>query len=243
MGIRWITLDRVSSTNTYVAGLLKQEKVREELVVTANYQETGKGQGSSTWYSEPGRNLLMSVLLFPVFLSASMQFYLSRAVSLALCDFIRSRDIPPRIKWPNDILISGGKIAGILIENGVTGQSLSHSIVGIGLNLNQTIYPPFDVPATSMVLETGRTEVPRKTAEQLYGHLRLRMDQLEQGEYGPLEKEYLELLYRIHEVSSFIEGDRTFRGIIRGVNPYGELLVEEGGTTRAFGFREIRFSV
>ena len=242
MGIRWIKLDRVSSTNAYLAGLLKQEKVEEELIVTADYQEIGKGQGPNAWHSEPGRNLLMSVLLFPVFLSASMQFYLSRAVSLALCDLLRSRGIPPRIKWPNDIMTSGGKIAGILIENGVIGRSLSHSIVGIGLNLNQTSFPAFEVPATSLVLETGRTEIPQETAEQLYGHLCQRMDQLEKGKYERMEGEYLDHLYRIHEVSSFKEGDRNFQGVIRGVNASGELLVDEGGTTRAYGFREIRLS-
>lgn len=242
MGVRWIKLDRVSSTNTYIAGLLKRENVKEELVVFAEYQEAGRGQGPNRWHSESGENLLMSVLLFPVFLSASRQFYLSKAVSLALCDLLRTFGTQPRIKWPNDIMIGSGKVAGILIEHGVVGQNLTHTIAGIGMNLNQTDFPSFEVPATSLILQTGCTAAPLQTAVRLHGYLEKRLDQLKKSTYGEVDKEYLDLLYRVHETSHFTSGKKSFQGVIRGVDEYGELLVEEKGITRAYGFQEIKFS-
>jgi BirA family biotin operon repressor/biotin-[acetyl-CoA-carboxylase] ligase len=242
MGVRWVQLDRVSSTNEYLAGLLKRGEEREELVVVADYQETGKGQGNNRWHSDPGMNLLMSVLFFPVFLSAPRQFYLSKAVSLALCDLLHRNGTSPRIKWPNDIMAGKGKIAGVLIEHSVLRQHLAHSIVGIGLNLNQTDFPGFDVPATSLVLETGHTASPGKIAGELYACLHERMERLRQGAYDDTDREYLDLLYRIHKTSRFISGERSFQGVIRGVDAYGRLLVEEEGITRTYGFREINLT-
>ena len=81
---RWIKYDSLSSTNTYISDLLKHEDLEEGLVVIADYQDTGRGLGSHSWVSKRGENLLMSMLLFPAFLSASRQFHLSRMVSLAL---------------------------------------------------------------------------------------------------------------------------------------------------------------
>ncbi len=97
----------------------------------------------------------MSLLLFPAFLSASRQFQLSRVTSLAICDTLQLENVNPVIKWPNDILTLRGKIAGILIEHGITGGNISHTIVGIGLNLNQSEFPAFPMNATSLFLETG----------------------------------------------------------------------------------------
>ena len=122
-------------------------------MVSVDYQYAGKGQGDHQWHSRPGENLLMSLLLFPAFLSASDQFYLSRVASLALIDTLKTLKLAPLIKWPNDILVNRRKLAGILIENGITGNKLSHSIIGIGMNLNQTEFPDFPLKATSVALE------------------------------------------------------------------------------------------
>jgi len=167
MGIKWIKLDSIASTNSYITELMKVGKAKEELVVTADYQDTGKGQGDHLWQSNKGENLLMSILLHPAFLSASDQFQLSRLTSLAICDILASLDLEPVIKWPNDILTEWGKIAGILIEHAISGRAISHTIIGIGLNLNQSVFPEFPISATSVALEKGNTLSPYKIAEQL----------------------------------------------------------------------------
>ena len=114
---RWIKHDSLTSTSTFLSDLLKHQDLEEGTVVVADYQDAGKGQGEHSWVSARGENLLMSMLLFPAFLSAKWQFHLSRVASLALCDALENLGIDSVIKWPNDILSGKGKIAGISLMN------------------------------------------------------------------------------------------------------------------------------
>ena len=243
MGIKWIKLDSTTSTNSYISALLKQGKVQEEMVVITDYQEDGRGQGEHSWHSEKGKNLLMSLLLFPAFLSASRQFLLSKLVSLAICDVLVPEDVDPFIKWPNDILTQRGKISGILIEHGITGQNISHTIIGIGLNLNQTTFPVFPVSATSLVLEKGTTTEPNDMAVKLTAKILARYEQLKSGKGEFIEQEYLQRLYMIGSPAFFTSEGKEFRGMIRGVNEYGELLVEAEGKIKSFAHQEISLKV
>ena len=239
MEIKWILHDNLSSTNMLMHEMLKQQKVQEGLVVLADYQEAGKGQGSNSWHSRKGENLLMSLLLFPAFLSASRQFHLSRLVSVAICEVLESLGVHPMIKWPNDILSSRGKIAGILLEHGISGQSISFTIAGIGLNLNQSEFPEFPQPVSSLVLETGRKILPEHFAKILVDRIRTGYQQLKDGGDAELEKQYLDRLFRRGEVSGFEAGGANFTGIIRGVNEFGELLVEHEREISSYGHGEI----
>ena len=189
MEIRWIKHDKVASTNLLAAEMLKHQKANELVVVLADYQETGKGQGANSWHSNKGENLLMSLLLFPAFLSASHQFQLSRLVSVALCEVLDSLGASPHIKWPNDILSTKGKIAGILLEHGISGGSISHTIAGIGLNLNQREFPDFPMPASSLFLETGKKTKVRDMAEILVKGIMGKYQKLKEGERHKLEKD------------------------------------------------------
>jgi BirA family biotin operon repressor/biotin-[acetyl-CoA-carboxylase] ligase len=240
MGKRWIKLNNVSSTNSYLSALLSQESTIEPIVVLADYQESGKGQGSHTWYSNPGENLLMSLLLFPAFLSVSSQFRLSVVASLAITDTLDSLGIAAEIKWPNDILTKKGKIAGILIEHGISGKTISHSIIGIGLNLNQLDFPDFPVPATSVALESEELTTPGDLSEILVHNLEARYETLERGESQAIEQNYLERLYLINRPASFLVNDESIEGEIRGVNEIGELQVEKEGQLMTFSHGEIR---
>jgi len=120
-----------------------------------------------------------------------------------------------RIKWPNDILAEKGKIAGILIEHGITGSRISHSIIGIGLNLNQIDFPEFPLPASSVILEKGLKQKPQVVAHSLEQHLQNRYDKLEEGKTGELEQEYLAKLYLINQVTEFRSGRETFQGVLK----------------------------
>lgn len=239
MEIQWVRHDKLASTNLYLQELMKQEKVEEGLVVLADYQEAGRGQGSNSWHSQAGENLLMSVLLFPAFLSASQQFQLSRLVSVSLCELLLSLGIKSLVKWPNDILVSGGKIAGILIEHGISGQRISYTIAGIGLNLNQKDFPKFPQPASSAILETGRSFPGGEVAEMLLSRMSYYYEELRGGNSKDLENKYLENLFRLGLPSRFEAGGDSFEGTIRGVSPFGELQVESQGHIRTFGHGEI----
>lgn len=185
----------------------------------------------------------MSLLLFPAFLSASEQFHLSRVASLALCDTLETLGVEAVIKWPNDILTSSGKIAGILIENGITGGNITHTIMGIGLNLNQSLFPDFQVPATSLTRETGKIVDIGGVGEMVAMDLKRRYHKLKEGYTHQLEKEYLERLYLAGVPSLFKTGDGEFKGTIRGVNDFGELMVECVDGVRTFGHGAIGMPV
>ena len=139
IGKKLIHLNEVDSTNTYLKTLCENEILPEGTVVIAESQYAGRGQRSNTWESEPGKNIIMSLIFYPGFLSANRQFLLSQAVALALQEFI-SNLLPEEktsIKWPNDIYVGDKKIAGILIESSWMGNQVKNSIVGIGININQ----------------------------------------------------------------------------------------------------------
>ncbi|MDF1575153.1 MAG: biotin--[acetyl-CoA-carboxylase] ligase [Bacteroidales bacterium] len=243
MKSRWIKHDSVASTNTFILEAIRNMPLEEGTIVSADYQEGGRGLGEHSWQSERGENLLMSLLLFPAFLSAQWQFHISRVASLALCDVLETLGVDAVIKWPNDILTRKGKIAGILIEHGILGGKLSHSVIGIGLNLNQSVFPEFPVPATSLRLETGKRVEVAGTGALVEDRLMDRYHALKEGFTARLEKEYTERLFLAGTPSVFRSGEDRFEGIIRGVNDFGELMVESGGKIRTFGHGAIIFEL
>jgi len=211
-------------------------------VVVADFQEHGKGQGDNAWQSEKDKNLLMSVLLYPEFLSASMQFQLSVITSLAVCDTLKELGLVPFIKWPNDILTGNGKIAGILIENGIMEGLLSHSIIGIGLNVNQVTFPEYPLKATSLACDKPANYDLLKLAEELAGRIMTRYAKLKEGTGSLQMEEYLAHLFSLNKPARFVSGNRSFTGLIRGINQFGELLVEEDDHLMAYGMHAISFS-
>ncbi len=235
MRSRWIKHDSLTSTSSFLSELLKHQKLDEGTVVIADYQDAGRGQGEHSWVSTQGENLLMSFLLFPAFLSASSQFHLTRVASLALCDALKTLGVDSVIKWPNDILTPRGKIAGILIEHSITAGNISRTIAGIGLNLNQTVFPSFPIPASSLRLETGKNVDVGEVGELVETCLMSKYQALEEGKTDQLEKEYLELLYKAGVPTLFKVGEQESVGIIKGVNDFGELKLELNGEIRTFG--------
>lgn len=244
MRSRWIKSDSLASTNSFISELLKDRQLEEGTVVIADYQEAGRGLGKHSWQSKRGENLLMSMLLFPAFLSAQSQFHLSRLVSVALCDVLEILGIGANIKWPNDIITRKGKIAGILIEHSISEGNISHSIAGIGLNLNQTKFPDFPVPASSLRLETGKGFDVNQVGELVEAHILNRYKILKEGgSFANLERDYLKRLYKAGILWNFKTDEVSFKGSILGVNEFGELLVEQEGEIRSYGHGSIRMEL
>jgi BirA family biotin operon repressor/biotin-[acetyl-CoA-carboxylase] ligase len=240
MALKHIHLEKVESTNRYLSGLKREQGMDEDILLSTDYQDAGKGRGSNYWHSHPGENILMSLLLHPAFLSASRQFALSQMASLSIVTLLSNHGLSPKIKWPNDILTGGKKIAGILIENGLFGSRLSHTIIGIGLNVNQTDFKSYSPEATSMKKEGLRGKEPRVLLAELVTLLQQGYRRLE--EHGPaaLEQDYLQYLYGKDEPGEFEVEGSLFSGIIRGISPLGELRVEGQGTTRTYGMDDIK---
>ena len=145
----------VESTNVLALNYIKENDLQSSVIFTADFQNFGRGQQLSKWESNKGDNLLISIAL-KMDLSLENQFNLCVNTSLSISDVLSYYNIENvSVKWPNDIVVKDKKICGILIENKVRGQKITHSVLGIGLNINQTKFKIFNQIATSFKLESN----------------------------------------------------------------------------------------
>lgn len=158
--IDWI--ESVDSTNNEVKR--RMERLSDLSVISATEQTSGRGQRGNIWLSEPGKNLTFSIAVKyggRLFADANPvnQFVINGIVSLSVVELLETYCIDARIKLPNDIYVNGKKICGILIEHSVLGSSLIHSIIGVGLNVNQMDFDESLANPTSILLEIGGDEI------------------------------------------------------------------------------------
>ncbi len=244
---RYFTGERVfyetlGSTNDSLLAMLNDSNPAEGTVIYTAFQKGGRGYMNSTWESETGKNLLFSILLLPDFMVPSRQFELSKIISLALADVVAKYAGNVAIKWPNDILSGGKKIAGILIENVVTFNMITRCIAGIGLNVNQERFSENIPDPTSLVLETGCQFDMTDLLDQIVSRIEYWYNGLYNDEIDYINREYLKRLYRINELSEFVSKGDSFKARITGIESTGELAVETAdGRKLTFGFKEIEF--
>ena len=168
------------------------------------------------------------------------QFNLTVAVSLALTDFLKQRlSSQPLIKWPNDLLVNDQKICGILIENTLAGERIQQSVVGIGLNINQSHFSISN--ATSLYLETGNVFDLSTELSNLISCVESRYLQLRAGKVNELRQDYLNNLYWLNQEQPFASNGRVFTGTIEGIDELGKLVVRLGDQKNYFGVKEISF--
>lgn len=243
IGNTLLKLDAVDSTNTYAHTLLKKQKVAEGLIVWAVEQTHGRGQPGTNWHSAAGQSLTCSAILAPSFLAADEQFWLNKAISCGLYAYMQSRNIThAAIKWPNDLYIGDRKAGGVLIENSLAGQRLQYSIVGIGINLNQTHWEGLPL-AISFHQHTGQ----HYRAEEEIGRLAACLDSwyllLRQGQRQRIREAYRNCLWGRDRFITYASQDGPLRGKVNDVTDSGKLQMElESGEIREFSFREIRFN-
>ena len=154
-----ILLQNTDSTNREVRR--RMDSLDNLSIVAALTQTAGRGQGSHTWYSRSGAGLTFSLLLrFPAEGSFSLSIkdvlLITEFATLSLREYLLGRGIQARIKWPNDIWVEDRKICGILIENTLDAEMVVSSIVGIGLNVNETSWPEELPNPVSMKELSGR---------------------------------------------------------------------------------------
>ena len=208
----------------------------------AESQYAGRGQQQNRWYSEDGKNLTFSVLLKPVFLPLSQQFDLTRAVSLGIVNALAPHlGNKLKIKWPNDIYYEDGKLGGILIENIVQGSQIKNSVVGIGLNINQDIFP-FEVPNAVSLKQILRKDYDLKILlSEICKNIEVAYLNLKADRMETVRNDYLKRLYWLNEDKMFKTNDRIFEGTIKGVKDNGLLIVAEGTEASEYNLKEIEF--
>ena len=233
--------DHLDSTNSYALKVLRDQNVPEGAVIFTPDQTAGRGQMNNIWYSEPADSLTFSVVLYPHFLNAVDQFRLNKAVSLALYDYLSEKVDGVRIKWPNDLLIDGKKVGGILIENQLKGPILHQSIVGIGINLNQRRFPLNLPDATSLYRLTREHYAARNELQQIYSFIEARYLQIRHAKRD-LRADYFKVLHRNAGWFVYKDKNGAFEAEIVGVEPAGRLILRDRkGEQRAYAFKEVVF--
>ena len=148
-----VHIEETDSTNRW----MKENGTQKDMVVVAEYQTAGRGCGTNSWESERGKNLLCSAFIHTNDFQAKSQFIITQLVSVALCKAIeRFVNKPVEIKWPNDIYVGDKKICGVLIENRLQGRMVKDTIIGVGLNVNQTEFKSDAPNPVSMKQLTGK---------------------------------------------------------------------------------------
>lgn len=239
--MKLIKLDAIDSTNEFLKGLSNKQVLENFTVVTAENQTKGKGQMGAIWASEAGKNLILSVLVKD-FLSDICQIYnLNIIVSLAVIDALKLYKIPNlSIKWPNDIMSYNKKIGGILIENSIKSDGSIVSIVGLGLNVNQTNFE--NLPKASSLAVISHIKFDK---EDLLFTI---IDNLEQK--IKLWKHQSDLLWLDYSNKLFKKGipmpfsnlnNQNFMGIIQGISSIGKLeILLEDDSISEFDIKEIQ---
>jgi BirA family transcriptional regulator, biotin operon repressor / biotin---[acetyl-CoA-carboxylase] ligase len=241
IGQNLIRLSKVDSTNTFASQMISEASVPEGTIIIAEEQTHGKGQRGAVWQSEFGKNLTLSIVLKPTFLRADMQFKLSKAITLAVADFIilsGANDVT--IKWPNDILINHQKVAGILIENQIKNSYLSCSILGLGININQNYFAPEIFSVTSLSNVIAKEFDLQNCLVDICECIERRYLSLRSGHNFDLE--YLKMLYKFEERAMYEAGGMTFFGTIKGINEEGRLqILTDEEVLKSFDLKEIKF--
>ena len=214
-------------------------------VVAAGFQTAGRGQRGNRWFSAPGENLTFSILVrfgedgieeLPV----KRQHELNLLVPLSIVSFLKKHGIFASVKWPNDIYVRNRKICGILIENSAQRDLIHTSIIGIGLNVNQTAFSE-TANAVSMKLLTGEDYDLKKALVEYADIFQEYLDRLGTSSF---KEEYDSLLYRkdrLFPYEDYLRNER-FNGTIKGVDTDGRLIIEdESGGLRRFSFKEIGY--
>lgn len=239
-----IVLDEVSSTNDYLKSeLSKFTPLPEYTAIMAKNQTAGRGQREKSFFGKPGESLMFSFVLYPNHLLIQQQFYLSIVVALGITDWLAHYTDQTHIKWPNDIMLYGKKVSGVLIENGIRQETIAHTVVGIGINVLQRAFPDeIAHKATSIAqhLDSFGTHPFEDMCLSIIQMIRTRYETLAYGHAKQhLLAAYNDRLFRKGEPSRFIIDGQTTTGTILHVDETGKLYIRMEGEICSFSFHEI----
>jgi BirA family biotin operon repressor/biotin-[acetyl-CoA-carboxylase] ligase len=232
----------VDSTNNYASELLKSQKLDEGTIIWAKSQVQGRGQKGNSWLSEDEKNITCSIVISPNFLPIEMQFYLSVVTSVSIAEFLGRKIDDVKIKWPNDIYYKDLKLGGILVENSIIGATIKNSIIGIGININQSNFSD-ELPNPVSLINITMEEYNLQTLlDEMSEHFLLNYERLKSGDLQRLKNEYLNYLYVYGEPQTYKDSNGEFTGKITDVMDSGELVIlDESNKKRSYFFKEVEF--
>jgi BirA family biotin operon repressor/biotin-[acetyl-CoA-carboxylase] ligase len=248
---------KIDSTNSHLLKL-GEEGFPEGTVVVADEQTAGRGRFGRSWEAEPQTNLLFSLLLRPHFLQQDEIFVLTFAAAVSVAEVIeKAAGVRPQLKWPNDVLLEGKKVCGILLESShraagsrvsyfdsnerdFDSNRLSHVVLGIGLNVNQQSFSPaISSEATSLSLLTGRKFDRDEILSAILANFSSVYESLQKGDFYSVMKKWRDRSIMFGKKITISLAGKTFEGICDGVTDDGALVLQTGSGLKKFTAGEI----
>lgn len=234
-----IELESVDSTNNYAKRYLQNYKHQEDTLIFSHSQTQGRGNANNSWHTEPNKNIILSLVLFPN-IDIKKNFYISISVSLSILEFLDLKKISAKIKWPNDIYVEDKKISGILIENTINNNIITDSIIGIGLNLNQTEFSnslPNPISVKNIINKDSNLN------DDIFSLTNIIITNIKKKFlYDKIKEKYLKNLYRFQIFANFQINDEIIIGKIIDIDNFGQIIIELAkGERKKFAFKEIKF--
>ena len=230
-----IQLDVVSSTNLYLRKLIIDKSINENILVSTNYQEKGRGQRSNIWESEKNMNILISFLYVHTTNNYDL-FKFNMLISLAIYDFLSKYfKTGLKIKWPNDLMINNKKIAGVLVQN---IESNFKSIIGVGININQKEFKNFSPQATSFSNELNKEFNRNVLILELMNNFENYL--INYFQFNDLKNSYMLKIYKFKQQANFLNNLKEFKGEIINFNSSGEIIIKRGDEFLSFKNGEVK---
>ena len=237
IGDAYLFFNSITSTHSYAMVLLSHSYPQHGTVISADFQEAGKGQQEKTWFSDKGKNILLSIILFPDNLPPSNLYLMKMAVRKSILDVY---PLPENVylKWPNDIYIMNKKIAGILIKNSLNFHKVQSTIISVGLNVNQASFPDFLPSATSLFLNTFKETNRKEIEKNLFAALEEYLIYVKK-QPDLLKFQYHSCLLGMNKEHTFLikKNNETLQGTIIGVSDKGELIVKSSSDYQSLYFQ------
>ena len=239
---RLIHLYETDSTSKALKTISENAYLPSGSIVYADFQTAGRGQRGNAWESEAGKNLTFSILYHPLNIPANMPFVISEMISLSVKYTLDKIITDITVKWPNDIYYKDKKIAGILIENTIQQKKVAQSIIGIGININQTEFRSDAPNPTSIALITGCTFDIMDIMEEFRQEFTTQSKRLDDKCFDPIHTDYLNSVYRKGGLHKYRDSTGIFEAYILDIESTGHLILKQmNGTYSRYAFKEVSY--
>ena len=246
-----IHLSETDSTNQFLRKLSDREKLASGSIVVADFQTTGRGIAGSSWESEAGKNLTFSILYYPLLGVASSSlgvasslrpFVIAEMASLSVKDTLEKYISGVTVKWPNDIYCGDKKIAGILIENILFQGEITQSIIGIGININQTAFLSDAHNPVSMAQVANKMFDRMDILNEFRQTFAAQSERLNNRQFAAIHADYLQTMYRRTGIYPYRDEQGIFKAVLYDIEPTGHLLLKRAnGRISRYAFKEVSY--
>ncbi len=222
MSVKYIFLDEVNSTQTYAKKNINSFDPNKITVIAAEKQTQGKGRFNRNWISSEGN--LYVTYYFQLNKKNLHLTSISHILAISVVEVLRNEDLNPKIKWPNDIMLSNKKLSGILSELVMKGDKIETFLgIGINVNIDQKKLAEIDKPATSLKAETNKTWDIKNLLEKLTDKFIKNLKIFQEKGFTPFHSEFENLLLYKGKNITFFDGKKEYNGCLHSINCRGEL--------------------